>query len=64
MFTVGLKGGMLRVASVAERALLKLGGRAPDCGLEDLLGRACPALGGPARAGRGSLNIGGSCWRA
>jgi hypothetical protein len=40
MFTVGLKGGMLRVAKVAERVLLKLGGRAPDCG------RACPALGG------------------
>ena len=37
--TVGLKGGILRVASVAER-LLKLGGRAPRCG------RACPALGG------------------
>ena len=30
--TVGLKGGMLPVASVAER-LLKLGGCAPDCGL-------------------------------
>ena len=38
--TVGLKGGMLPVASVAER-LLKLGGCAPDCGL------ARPALGGP-----------------
>ena len=36
---VGLKGGMLPVASVAER-LLKLGGCAPDCGL------ARPALGG------------------
>ena len=36
--TVGLKGGMLPVARVAER-LLKLG-CAPDCGL------ARPALGG------------------
>jgi hypothetical protein len=35
----GLKGGMLPVASVAER-LLKLGGCAPDCVL------ARPALGG------------------
>ena len=46
--TVGLKGGMLPVASVAER-LLKLGGCAPGCG------RACPALGG--------LSVVGSCWR-
>ena len=27
--TVGLKGGILRVASIAERPLLKLGGRLP-----------------------------------
>jgi hypothetical protein len=33
-------GGKLRVASAAERLLLKLGGRAPGCG------RAWPALGG------------------
>ncbi len=38
--TVGLKGWMLPVASVAVR-LLKLGGCAPDCGL------ARPALRGP-----------------
>ncbi len=59
MFTVGLKGGMLRVASVAERVLLKLGGRAPDCGL----GRACPALGGPFEHWRIMLArlIGGQC---
>jgi len=37
--TVGLKGGMLPVASAAER-LLKLSGCVPDCGL------ARPALGG------------------
>ncbi len=41
--TMGLKGGILRVASVAEvaaRRLLLLVGGAPGCG------RACPALGG------------------
>ncbi len=47
--TVGLKGGILRVANVAGRLLLKLGGRAPGCG------RACPALVG--------LLVVGSCWR-
>ena len=47
--TVGLKGRILRVASIAERALLKLGGSAPDCG------RACPALGG--------LLAIAECWR-
>ena len=48
--TVGLKGRILRVASIAERLLLKLGGSAPGgCG------RACPALGG--------LSVVGSCWR-
>ena len=47
--TVGLKGGILRVASIAERLLLKRGGCAPGCG------RACPALGG--------LSVVGSCWR-
>jgi hypothetical protein len=51
--SVGLKGGILRVAlaSVAVRLLLKLGGRAPGCGW------VCPALGG-------LLAIVGSCrWR-
>ena len=47
--TVGLKGGILRVATVAERLLFKRGGSAPGgCG------RACPALGG---------SVVGSCWR-
>ena len=40
--TVGLKGGMLPVASVAER-LLKLGGCAPDC----VLARPALGAGGP-----------------
>ena len=40
--TVGpTSGGILRVASVAERVLSKRGGRAPGCWR-----RACPALGG------------------
>jgi hypothetical protein len=49
--TVGLKGGILRVASVAEVAawLRLLVSGAPGCG------RVCPALGG--------LLAVGSCWR-
>ncbi len=48
--TEGLKGGILRVASIAEVAarLLLLVGGAPGCG------RACPALGG-------LLAVAGSC---
>ena len=43
-------GGILRVASVAERVLSKRGGRAPGCWR-----RACPALGG--------LLAIAECWR-
>ncbi len=50
--TVGLKGGMLPVVSVAER-LLKLGGCAPDCGL------ATPRTLGPFEKGlRMKLSMG------
>jgi hypothetical protein len=58
--TVGLKGGILRVASAAERLLLKLpvGGRAPGPGC----GRVCPAL-GVYTGGLLAVAIVGSCWR-
>ncbi len=53
----------MRVASAAERVLLKLGGRAPDCGLGRASGSGCPALGGQFEHWRIMLArlIGGQC---